>query len=66
MDAEEATQLQLRKNQENKTYIFLPTAEKETLFSDDLSQLDIPITQKQHKAFIERKAPNSETLIDLY
>ncbi len=66
MDAEEATQLQLRKNQENKTYIFLLSTEKEELFSDDLSQLDISIEQKHHKAFIERKAPNSETLIDLY
>ncbi len=66
MDAEEATQLQLRKNQENKTYIFLQGDGEETLFSKDLSQLDLPITQKQHKDFIERKAPNSETVIDLY
>ncbi len=65
MDAEEATHLQLRKNQENKSYIFLHNNEDETLFSKDLPQLEIPITDSRQKRFVERKAPDTETLIDL-
>ena len=64
MDAEEAMNLQLRKNQENKSYIFAGNAE-EALFTQDLPQLEINIADKRQKDFIERKAPNTETLIDL-
>lgn len=66
MDAEEATHLQLRKNQENKAYIFLHKNEEETLFLKDLPQLEISITDEWQKSFLERKAPDTETLIDLY
>lgn len=65
IDAEEATNLQLRKNQENKSYIFLNTGE-EALFSKDLPELQLPISDSYQRKFIERKAPNTETLIDLY
>lgn len=66
IDAEEATQLKLRKNQENRTYIFLNTSEEEQLFSQGLPQLECSIPSPQQKGFIERKAANTETLIDLY
>lgn len=66
IDADEAVHLQLRKNQENKSYCFLPGGEKESLFSQDLPQLDIAIKDQAQRRFIERKSPNSETLIDLY
>ncbi len=65
MDAEEATHLQLRKNQENKSYIFLNSNKGESLFSEDLPQLELSVTDSRQKKFIERKAPNTETLIDL-
>jgi very-short-patch-repair endonuclease len=63
MDAEEAMSLQLRKNQENKSYIFLKT--EEVLFSKDSPQLEVSITDSKQRKFIERKAPDAETLIDL-
>jgi len=66
IDADEAVHLQLRKNQENKSYIFLPTGEEESLLSQDLPQLEIAINNQQERKFIERKSANTETLIDLY
>lgn len=66
MDAEEATHLQLRKNQENKTYIFVSKNVEESLFSKDLPQLELSITDALKRKFVERKAPDKETLIDLY
>lgn len=65
MDAEEATHLQLRKNQENKSYIFLLGDEEETLFSKDLPQLELLMTDSGQRNFVEGKAPDAETLIDL-
>ena len=66
MDAEEATQLKLRKNQEYKTYIFVEHAAGEQLFSQALPLLEAPLRDVRQKDFIERRAPDSETLIDLY
>ena len=63
MDAEEAMSLQLRKNQENKSYIFLET--QEVLFSKDVPQLEVSVTDSQKRKFIERKSPDTETLVDL-
>ena len=66
IDAEEATHLQLRKNQENKSYIHLDTAEGETLFTNDLPKLEHQITDQKQRKFIENKAPSSETLVNLF
>lgn len=66
LDAEEATHLKLRKNQEYKTHIFIKADEGEQLFSQDLPELKIPITDLRQKGFIEKRAPDQETLIDLY
>lgn len=65
IDAEEATNLHLRKNQENKSYIFLDVGE-EALLTQDMPELQLSITDGDQKKFIEHKAPNTETLIDLY
>ena len=58
--------MQLRKNQENKSYIFLGANNAETLFSDELPELQVSVTDNRQKSFIERKSPNAESLIDLY
>ena len=63
IDAEEAMSLQLRKNQENKSYIFLEI--QETLFSKDAPQLEVSIIDSKQRKFIERKSPDTETLVDL-
>lgn len=64
IDVEEIAHLKLRKDQENKSYVFLH--HDEALFSKDVPYLEIPITDNRHKNFIERKATNTETLIDLH
>ncbi len=66
MDAEEATHLKLRKNQENKTHIVSHNNKEESLFSKDLPQQEFSITDEKQRNFIKRKAPGTETLIDLY
>lgn len=66
LDAEEAVQLKLRKNQEYKTHIFFEASRSEQLFSRNLPQLELFISESRQKEFIERKALGTETLIDLY
>ncbi len=66
MDAEEATQLTLRKNQEYRTYIFLNKGAGESLFSRDLPLLDVALHDAQEKKFIEQKSPDGESLVDLH
>ena len=66
MDAEEATQLKLRKNQEFKSHIFLTEGFEEQFFSENLAKLEYSISDRRQKEFIEHKSANAETLIDLY
>lgn len=65
IDAEEASQLRVRENQENKTYIVLAMDGDEKLFSKNQSQLDVFLTDA-HKKFLAQKSPDGETLVDLY
>jgi superfamily I DNA and/or RNA helicase/very-short-patch-repair endonuclease len=66
IDAEEAAQLKLRKDQEFKSHIYLSENSGEQLFSNSLGKLDFTLTDKRQKEFIERRSVNTETLIDLY
>ena len=63
IDAEEAMSLQLRKNQENKSHIFLNS--EDSLFLHDQPKLEISVVDDRQRNFIERKAPDSGTLVDL-
>ena len=65
IDAEDAMSLQLRKNQEYESYIFIDDA-KEKLFSDGLAELEVSITDKNQRSFINRKSASAEALADLY
>ena len=65
IDAEEAANLQLRRDQENKSHIFLNDG-IETLFSQSKPELKTLITDEYQKRFIEKKSLSTETIIDLY
>ena len=64
MDAEDAANLKLRKNQEYKSYIFLEE-EKETLFSENLPKLELHLTENREISFIKQKVLNTESITDL-
>src|ERR1700722_8121601 len=66
MDAEGTAHLKLGKNQENKSYILAENAEEERFFSQGLAQIEIPVINQERQEFIERRAPNAETLVSLY
>jgi very-short-patch-repair endonuclease len=66
MDAEQAMQLKLRKNQEHQTHIFPDKNSKEQLFSQALPELKIRLSDVREKNFILQRSADGETLIDLH
>lgn len=66
MDAEQAAQLKLRKNQENQTYIRPNKGAKEQLFSQGLPELDVSLSDDREKKFILERSADGESLVDLY
>jgi very-short-patch-repair endonuclease/Cdc6-like AAA superfamily ATPase len=66
MDAEQAMQLKLRKNQEFRTYIFPHKGSEERLFSQALPELKIPLSGVQENNFILQRSADDETIIDLH
>lgn len=66
MDAEQAMQLKLRKNQEHQTYIFPDKVSKEQLFSQALPELKIQLSDVKERNFILQRSADGETLVDLH
>lgn len=66
IDAEQATQLKLRKNQEYQAYIFANKNKKENLFSESLAEIEIGLNDPREKDFIQKRAVDDESLIDLF
>lgn len=66
MDAAQAMQLRLRKNQEYQTHIFLNKDAREQIFSENLPALDIKLTDPRAKNFIAQRSADGETLVDLH
>jgi very-short-patch-repair endonuclease len=66
LDEEDAAGLQLKKDDEAKTYIYFSEGGKEVLFSDNLPKLEFSISDNRQKEFIEHRAPNPDNLVPLY
>ncbi len=66
MDAEQAMQLKLRKNQEFQTYIFPGRGSEEQLFSQALPELKIRLSDDQEKRFVLQRSTDEESIIDLH
>lgn len=66
MDAEQAMQLKLRRNQEFQTYIFPDKGSEEQLFSQALPELKIRLSSVQEENFILHRSADEETVIDLH
>ena len=66
IDAEQANQLKLRKDQEYLSYIFMSKGEKEKIFSENLTDIEVELNNLREKEFIQKRAPDSESLIDLF
>lgn len=65
MDAEEAAQLRLRKNQQDKSFIFIDAGGCEKLFRSGAPHIDIAPSEKQ-KEFAGRRAADDFVLIDAF
>lgn len=66
MDVEQATQLELKKNQEHQTYIFPDKDPKERLFSQALPELKVRLSNVKEKNFILQRSADGETIVDLH
>lgn len=66
MDAEQAMQLKLRKNQELQTHIFPDKGSEEQLFSQALPELRFQLSRDKEKNFILQRSADEETIVDLY
>jgi very-short-patch-repair endonuclease len=66
IDAEEAASLQLRKNQEYQSYIFVNADFDERLFAEDAPQIQLSISNAKEEAFLKKKAVDGENIVNLY
>lgn len=66
MDAEQAMQLKLRKNQEYQTYISPAKNSEEQLFSKALPELKVQTLDARERGFIQQRSADGETLVDLH
>ena len=66
MDAEQAMQLSLRKNQEHQTYIFPAEDIQGQLFTRALPELKIQLSNTKERNFILQRSADEETLVDLH
>jgi very-short-patch-repair endonuclease len=66
MDAEQAMQLSLRKNQEHQTYIFPAEDMQGELFTQALPELKVSLYNVKERNFILQRSADQETLVDLH
>jgi len=66
MDAEQATQLKLRQNQEYQTYIRPNQGMQEQLFMQGLPELHITLSSDRERKFILERSADGESLVDLH
>lgn len=66
MDAEQAMQLSLRRNQEYQTYIFPATDTEAELFTQALPELNVTLSHAKERDFILQRSADQETLVDLH
>ncbi len=66
MDAEQAAQLKLRKNQEYQTFIRPNKGAKEQLFSQGLPELELVLSDDRERKFILDRSADEESLVDLH
>lgn len=66
MDAEQATQLKLRQNQEYQTFIRPNQGAEERLFSQGLPELQVGLSDSREKKFILERSADGESLVDLH
>lgn len=66
LDAEEAAQLKLRKDQVYQTHIYLSEDNQEQLFSQNTSKVEFEINNRRQLDFLHRKSLNAESGVDLF
>lgn len=66
MDAEQATQLKLRQNQEYQTFIRPNQGLQEQLFSQGLPELQVHLSDSRERRFIVERSADGESLVDLH
>jgi len=66
MDAEQATQLKLRLNQEYQTFMRPNQGAQELLFSQGLPELEVSLSDSRERKFIVERSADGESLVDLH
>ena len=66
MDAEQATQLKLRQNQEYQTFIRPNQGMQEQLFIQGLPELQVALSNDRERKFILERSADGESLVDLH
>lgn len=66
MDAEQATQLKLRQNQEYQTFIRPNQGVQEQLFTQGLPELQVSLSDGRDRRFILERSADGESLVDLH